>query len=109
MGAKHFKNATSPTVSIRFQPNFMTNMIVMGGMWAITFLSICQKLKLLWHFEIFVSTGPFWGWKFQIATPTVFIGSHPNFMRTLLTMANAGYYSSWQSAKFYKIDGTLKF
>ena len=28
-----------------------------------------------------------WGWKFQNATsPTVFIGSHTNFMRTLLTM-----------------------
>ncbi len=25
-----FQNATSPTVSIRFQPNFMTNMIIMG-------------------------------------------------------------------------------
>ncbi len=24
--------------------------------------------------------------EFQNATPTVFIGSHPNFMRTLLTM-----------------------
>ncbi len=32
-----------------------------------------SSLKILWHFEIFLSTGPLWGWKFQNATPTVFI------------------------------------
>ncbi len=30
-----------------------------------------------------------WSWKFQSAiSPTIFIGTHPNFMRTLLTMVN---------------------
>ncbi len=31
----------------------------LGLIQAMTFLAICQKLKILWHFEIFVNTGPY--------------------------------------------------
>ncbi len=39
-------------------------------------------IKILWHFEILVIAGPYWGGGgFQNATPpTVFIRSKPNFM-----------------------------
>ncbi len=37
--------------------------------------------------EMFVNIGPHGGWKFQKATsPTIFIGSQPNFMKTLAAM-----------------------
>ncbi len=46
-------------------------------------------------------------------SPAIFIGSHPNCMSSLLTMQliayHEGYYSSWQSAMFYQLYGTLKF
>ncbi len=42
-------------------------------------LAICQKLKLLWHFD-FLLTLNIWGWKFQNAIPVVLIRSEPNFM-----------------------------
>ena len=28
-----------------------------GLIWVISVLTICQKLKILWHFEIFINTG----------------------------------------------------
>ncbi len=44
-------------------------------------LAICEKLKMLWHFEIFVNTGPSGAGNIQNATrPMVFIRSEPNFM-----------------------------
>ena len=88
-GSLNFKMLFSPTISIQFQPlsSFMTNMIVMGEYSYYFFLAICKILKILWHFEIFLNIGPYiWGWKFQSATPTVFIRCQPNFMRTLATM-----------------------
>ncbi len=78
--------ATSPTISIRFRTNFATNMIVMREYRLFSFLTICQKLKILCHFEFFVDSN-FWVWKFQNATPTVFIRCQSNFMRALATMA----------------------
>ncbi len=48
----------------------------------INVLAICQILNILWHFEIFVDTGPYEGGaRFQNATlPTVFIRCEPMFM-----------------------------
>ncbi len=37
-----------------------------GAIQAITFLAICQKLKKLWHFEIFVNTGPYGAGNFNV-------------------------------------------
>ena len=31
-----------------------------------TFLAICQKLKILWHFEIFINTGPYGAGNFKM-------------------------------------------
>ncbi len=46
---------------------------------------------------------------FQLLLP-VFIGSHPNFMRPLLTiMEKCRLLLSWQYAKFYNIFDTLNF
>ncbi len=45
------------TVLVRFQPNFMINMLVIGEYRLLLFLVICQKLKILWHCEIFVNKG----------------------------------------------------
>ena len=47
-----FQNTTSPTVSVLFQPNFMISLSVTGEYSSITFLAICQKLKILWHLEM---------------------------------------------------------
>ena len=63
-----FQNTTSPTVSLRFQPNFMINMIVIGEYRLLLFfffLAICQKLKIVWYFEIFVNTGPYGAGNFK--------------------------------------------
>ncbi len=69
------------------------------------FLAIHQKLKILWHFEIFVNTGPYtWDWKCQNPTPAVFIRSHLNFMMTLLTMGKTG---TWQRFKSFVALETL--
>ena len=43
-------------------------------------LVICSKLNILWHFEIFVSTGPYGAGNFKTTPPAVFIRSKPNFM-----------------------------
>ena len=47
-----FQNATSPTVFIQSGPNFMINTAVIGEYKVMDILAICQKLKILWHFEI---------------------------------------------------------
>ncbi len=77
---------------------------------------MCQKLKILWHFEIF-NTGPYGAGNFETLLcqklkkkydilkffltqaymqleiskcycPTIFIAAHPNFMTKLVTMVN---------------------
>ena len=84
MGAKISKRYFSHTfnsISTKLYDKYDSH----GGIQAITFLALCQKLKILWHFEIFNTT--ILGWKFQNATlPTLFIQYQPNFMRTLATM-----------------------
>ena len=35
------------------------------GISAMTFLAICQELKILWHFEIFANTGPYGAGNFK--------------------------------------------
>ena len=47
------QNATSPTVFIRCQPNFMGTLATMVEYRLLLFLAIGQVLKILWHFEIF--------------------------------------------------------
>ncbi len=44
----------------------------MGEYRLLMFLTICRKLNILWHFEVFVNTGPY-GLQIQNDTPTVFI------------------------------------
>ncbi len=63
----------------------MESMVIRGEYRLLPFLALCKKLNILWHFEIFVNTGPY-GAEFQSAIPpTVFIHCHSNFMRTLAT------------------------
>ncbi len=49
------------------------------------------KIKLLWHFEIFLNTELYiyiFSWKFQSAiSPTSFTGVHPNFVMFMRTLA----------------------
>ncbi len=86
MGAKIAKRYFSH-ILIRFQRNFMTNIIVMGEYRLLLSLVICQKLKMFWHFEFFVNTGPYGTGNFKnAAPPTLFIRCQPNFKRTLATM-----------------------
>ncbi len=77
MGAK-IQNA--PPVLIRSELNFMIKKLFMGEYKIINVLTICQKLKMLWYFEIFCYHRTTWGWKFQNPTPTILIRSEPNFM-----------------------------
>ncbi len=44
------------------------------------------KLKKIWRFEILCKYRTIWGWKFQNATPIIFIQSDANFMGPLATM-----------------------
>ncbi len=55
---------TSPTIFIRFQQNFMINMIVMGEYRLLLILAICQKLKILW--QIFLNTEPYEAGNFKM-------------------------------------------
>ncbi len=105
-----FRNTTPLTVFIRFQPNFIQSIIIRDKDRLLLFLATCQKLQKLWHFEICVNTGPYGPGNFKTLLILQF-SSDP--IQTLwehcLPWGNAGYYSSWQSANFYKIYGTLKF
>ncbi len=88
MGPYESQNyGTSPTISIRFHPNFMTNMIVMGEYRLLLFLGDLKNIKsfiALWNF---CQHRTVWSWKFQTATSsTVFIWFQSTFMRTLATM-----------------------
>ncbi len=81
-----FYTTTPPTVFIQFQPNFMESMVIRGStgyyfFGAIFFYGILNS-------EHADDAGPYSPQicKFQNATPTVFIRSQPNFMRTLSTM-----------------------
>ena len=51
MGWK-FQNATLPTVLIRSEPIFIINNAAIREYKVVNVLAICQKLKLLWYFEI---------------------------------------------------------
>ena len=45
--------------------------------------------KKLWHFEIFLNTGLYAAEMFKVLFfPTIFIGVHPHFITTLVTMVN---------------------
>ncbi len=91
-----FKNATSPAVSVRFIPNFMIDMVVMGGYRWLLFGVNCEKLKkfnALWNFSYHRTI---WGWIFQNAytPPTAFIQSHPNLW------GHSGYQGRLQAITF---------
>ena len=57
-----FRNTTPSTVFIRFQPNLIQSIII--GL-AVSFLAIYQKLKILWHFEIFLNAGAYGAGNFK--------------------------------------------
>ena len=63
-------------------------------------LLLCQKLRNLWHFQIFANIGPYWhgAGNFQKSSPTAFIRCQPNFMRTLPTMGiqlGINFWGNW--------------
>ncbi len=45
------QNDTPCAVFIQFGPNFMINTAVIGEYKIMDILALCQKLKILWHFE----------------------------------------------------------
>ena len=51
-GAGNFKNATSPTVFIGSQANFLRTLATMAEYRLLLCLAIVQVLKNVWHFEI---------------------------------------------------------
>ncbi len=63
------------------------SIIIWGWYRLLHFWAICQKLKILWHFEIFLNTGPYGAGNFKRFSSYSFIWCQPNFMRTLATMA----------------------
>ncbi len=68
----------------------MINMLVMGEYRLLLFGNM-PNLKKKYGSLTFLLTPDHIDSKFQNVTPTVFIQSQPNFMRTLATMANTGY------------------
>ncbi len=57
-GGDNINTLLLPPVFSSFLPNFMINMVVMEE-YSLLYVAIWQKLKLLWHFEFFVNTGPY--------------------------------------------------
>ncbi len=85
-GSKYFKNATPHRIrpiSTKRRDKYASQ----AGIWAFTFLLICQIKKKIWHLNFVLSPQRRTGLEFQIAIPpTVFIHSQSNFMRTLAGM-----------------------
>ncbi len=52
----NFQNATPLTIFIQSEPDFIINKIVMQEY---KVLNVPKIQKVLWHFEIFVNTGPY--------------------------------------------------
>ncbi len=95
---------TIGTISIRFHPNFMKIIIVMGEyrlLQPVLFLAICQKLKILWH--NFLLTQDHMGLEISKRL-TDLLQFSSDVSQTLwghwLPWWNTGYHFSWQSAKF---------
>ncbi len=63
----------SPNFNL-IHPNFIHGILIMGQYR----LFHCQTFKKLWHFKIFLNTGPYAAGNFKSAiSPTIFIGAHP--------------------------------
>ncbi len=83
---KIVKRLLLPSVFIEFQPNFMENMVIRGENRLLRFLMIRQNLKMLWHFALFVNTGPYGAGNFQTLL-LIQVSSDVNQTKTL---ANIG-------------------
>ncbi len=81
----------------------MINKAVMGEYTVMDIVAIYEKLKILWHFDFFVNTGPYGAGNFKTLLLLPF-PSHLNetLGRHLLPLWNTFYYFSWQSPKFKK-------
>ena len=94
---------------IRFQPNSIQSIIIRDNI-GCYFLAICHKLKILWHFEMFVNTGACGAGNFKTLLILQFSS---DVSQTLwghwLSWWNTGYYFSCQSDKFLKFCVTLTF
>ena len=64
-----------------------------GGCRLLPFLVICQKLKILWHFENFVNTGPYGAGNFKALLLLQFAS---NFNQTLW-----GHWLPWENTGCY--------
>ncbi len=53
----------------------MINKVVMGEYKVLDILAICQNLKILWHFEIFVNIGPYGAGNFKMLLLLQFLSS----------------------------------
>ena len=72
-----------------------------GLIQAISFLAICQQLKLLWHLEIFLNTGPCGaGISKRYSSQSFLLMSAKLYEDIWLPWQNMGYYYSSQSVKF---------
>ncbi len=75
--------------SPNFHPNFIQGSIILGQCRLLLFGAICQKLKKIVTFWIFFLIRYHMQLKISAAiSPIIFIGAHPNFMRTLVTIVN---------------------
>ncbi len=64
----------------------------------------------MWHFDFFLNTGVYGGWKFENASPpTVFMRSQSNLMKTMATMVDYRILLFWTIAQVTQFCGTLKF
>ena len=80
------KTAVLPIFIRFFHPNFIQGILIMGQYRLLLFLRSPPNYKKYGILTFFLSIC---SWKFQSAiSPTIFIGAHPNFMRTLVTMVN---------------------
>ncbi len=63
------------------------------------FLAVCQKLKILWHFQIFVNTGPYGaGISKRYSSYSFHLMLAKLYEDIGLPWENTGYHFSWQSA-----------
>ncbi len=71
----------SHSISTKLSFKLYCKYVCQEGIWAITFLAICPNLKILWHFDIFVNTGPYQAGNFKrLLLLQIFVLSNPNFM-----------------------------
>ena len=64
--SKHYSFNSFHQISTKLHTKYHNQ----GLIQAITFCAICQKLKILWHFEFLLNTGPYEAGNFKTLLPT---------------------------------------